>query len=199
MRIDEGAAAVVLIVTRLPLSRGPEWAAIRTLRNIKRLPRTFTMLVCWFCYSDGFSVISSLGALFANSETDWGCFPKTLGALSAWLRSAARPCPMMGRHTHTRSRRRQASASSSWRYPSAQRSAASSSTASPRRVDGGQSRSSFRSSARTLRSASTRSWGSLRTLASSTVRFVRGSELVACRLPSVPALAACPRRLRLPQ
>lgn len=55
-------------------------AAWRTLRNIRQLPRTFTLLLCWFCYSDGFTVISSLGALFANSQTDWGCFPKTLGA-----------------------------------------------------------------------------------------------------------------------
>lgn len=36
-------------------------------------------------YSDGYTVISSIGALYANSEVDFGCFPKGLAIAIVFL------------------------------------------------------------------------------------------------------------------
>lgn len=69
-----------------PLPAGTEGAAAlcfswrrtcSTLGHARALPNLWTLLLLWFFYSDGFSVISSVGALFANSEIRFG-FSKSL-------------------------------------------------------------------------------------------------------------------------
>lgn len=39
-----------------------------TMSRVKQLPQTFMFLVCWFIFSDGFNVISSVGAIYANTR-----------------------------------------------------------------------------------------------------------------------------------
>jgi len=52
-----------------------------TISRAAELPSLFYFLVTWFVYSDGFSVVSSVGALYANTEVDFG-FNKTLALTS---------------------------------------------------------------------------------------------------------------------
>jgi UMF1 family MFS transporter len=67
-----------------PLPPGESYAALpwkqlaRTLARARELPHTFGFLACWFGYSDGFNVIASVGALYANSSVAW-TFSKSLG------------------------------------------------------------------------------------------------------------------------
>ena len=67
-----------------PLPPGESYALLpwkqlrRTLARAPQLPQTFGLLLCWFGYSDGFNVIASVGALYANSSVTWS-FNKSLG------------------------------------------------------------------------------------------------------------------------
>eukprot|EP00961_Rhodomonas_salina_P104266 1403494-Rhodomonas_salina.3 len=45
-------------------------------QDMRKEPMTLSYLLLWFMFSDGVFVISSVASLFANSEVNWGCFPK---------------------------------------------------------------------------------------------------------------------------
>lgn len=53
----------------------------RTVCEARRLPTTWKFLVLWMIFSDGVFLLGTLGGLFANSEVEWGCIPKTIGIL----------------------------------------------------------------------------------------------------------------------
>jgi UMF1 family MFS transporter len=50
-----------------------------TVSRVRQLPQTFGFLLCWFMFADGFNVISSVGAIYANSSVSWQGFPKSIG------------------------------------------------------------------------------------------------------------------------
>lgn len=68
-----------------PLPKGENYVTLpwkqlgRNLSRASHLPRTFGYLLCWFVYSDGFNVVSSVGSLYANTSVVWGDVPKSLG------------------------------------------------------------------------------------------------------------------------
>ena len=56
------------------------WLRLGTaFRRARELPQTFTFLVAWFVYSDGMNVISSVGAIYANTSVNWLDVNKALG------------------------------------------------------------------------------------------------------------------------
>jgi UMF1 family MFS transporter len=68
-----------------PLPKGTNYLTLPwkrlavTFSRVKQLPQTFLFLVCWFMYSDGFNVISSVGAIYANTSVTWIGLPKSIG------------------------------------------------------------------------------------------------------------------------
>ncbi len=50
-----------------------------TASRARQLPQTFLFLLCWFIMSDGFNVISSVGAIYANTSVTWNGLPKSIG------------------------------------------------------------------------------------------------------------------------
>jgi hypothetical protein len=69
-------------VSFLRHSIASQWRAIADARA---LPVTWQFLVLWMIFSDGVFIIGTIGALFANSEVDWGCFPRGMGILLMFL------------------------------------------------------------------------------------------------------------------
>lgn len=56
------------------------WKSLyETLSHARHLKSNFTFLVAWFVYSDGFNVISSVGAQYANAFINWQPIGKSLG------------------------------------------------------------------------------------------------------------------------
>ncbi len=49
-----------------------------TVSRARQLPQTFFFLINWFIFSDGFNVISSVGAIYANTSVTWS-IPKSIG------------------------------------------------------------------------------------------------------------------------
>ena len=70
-----------------------------TVQSLRMHPITTRYLLLWFCFSDGVFVIGTIATLFADSEIDWGCIPKSLGATRTHAHARART------HTNTSARK----------------------------------------------------------------------------------------------
>lgn len=57
------------------------WSVVDTAKELWALKRSLYFVLLWMVYSDASFLIGSIGGLYANSEVEWGCFPKSLGIL----------------------------------------------------------------------------------------------------------------------